>query len=65
MPERPVSDLVAATAYYRDQLGFAVDWIERGIALAGLSSDQGRIFLAGPAFRSASGGTHPDRDEHA
>lgn len=59
VPEIPVSDLAAATAYYRDRLHFTVDWIDPGIALAGLARDQCRIFLAGPAFRSGSGHSGP------
>ena len=31
-----MSDIVAATAYYRDKLSFRVDWLEADIALAGL-----------------------------
>jgi uncharacterized glyoxalase superfamily protein PhnB len=44
----------AAIAYYRDQLGFRVDWFEESIHLAGLSTGQCRLFLAGPAFRSGT-----------
>lgn len=54
VPEIPVSDVVAATAYYRDHLSFNVDWLEADIALAGISRDQCRLFLAGPAFREAN-----------
>lgn len=59
VPEIPVSDIVAATNYYRDQLGFSVDWLAEDIALAGVSRDQCRIFLAGPGFREASGSASP------
>lgn len=59
VPELPVSDVAAATEYYRDKLGFAVDWVEAEIALAGISRDQCRIFLAGPAFRGADGNAGP------
>jgi catechol 2,3-dioxygenase-like lactoylglutathione lyase family enzyme len=51
VPEIPVSDVVAAATYYRDRLGFSVDWLEPEIALAGVSRDECRLFLAGPAFR--------------
>jgi predicted lactoylglutathione lyase len=51
VPELPVSDIVVAAEYYRERLGFTVDWLARDIALAGISRDQCRIFLAGPAFR--------------
>ena len=59
MPEIPVSDVVAATKYYRDNLGFSVDWIAADIDLAGVSRDQCRLFLAGPAFRAERGNSGP------
>ena len=59
VPEIPVSDVVAATEYYRDKLSFSVDWLEADIALAGISRDQCRLFLAGPAFREAHGNASP------
>ena len=59
VPEIPVADVVAAAAYYRDKLGFSVDWLEADIALAGVSRDQCRLFLAGPAFREACGNVSP------
>ena len=55
VPEIPVSDVAAAAAYYRDRLGFSLDWLETDIALAGVSRDSCRLFLAGPAFRSEAG----------
>jgi catechol 2,3-dioxygenase-like lactoylglutathione lyase family enzyme len=59
VPEIPVSDVVAATEYYRDKLGFNVDWLEEDIALAGISRDHCRLFLAGPSFRDACGNVSP------
>jgi catechol 2,3-dioxygenase-like lactoylglutathione lyase family enzyme len=59
VPEVPVSDVVAATEYYRDRLSFTVDWIDPDLALAGISRDQCRLFLAGPAFREACGNASP------
>ena len=59
VPEIPVSDCVAATQYYRDKLGFGVDWLETDIALAGISCDQCRLFLAGPSFREEFGNASP------
>jgi catechol 2,3-dioxygenase-like lactoylglutathione lyase family enzyme len=56
VPEIPVSDLEAAAEYYRDRLGFDVDWLAADIALAGVSRGQCRLFLAGPAFRGERGG---------
>ena len=55
VPEIPVLDVVAATEYYRDRLSFTVDWLAADIDLAGISRDQCRLFLAGPAFRRAHG----------
>lgn len=59
VPEIPVSDVAAATEYYRDKLGFSVDWVEAEIALAGISRDQCRLFLSGPRFREACGNASP------
>jgi catechol 2,3-dioxygenase-like lactoylglutathione lyase family enzyme len=59
VPEIPVSDVVAATEYYRDKLSFSVDWLEANIALAGISRDQCRLFLAGPTFRDECGNDSP------
>ena len=53
--EIPVSDVLAAAAYYHDALQFVVDWLEADIALAGVSRDQCRLFLAGPPFRGDFG----------
>ena len=59
VPEIPVSAVAAATEYYRDKLSFSVDWFEADIALAGISRDQCRLFLAGPAFREECGNASP------
>ena len=59
IPEIPVTDLAAAAAYYRDQLRFSVDWLADEIALAGISRDHCRLFLAGPSFREARGTVAP------
>ena len=59
VPEIPVSDVVAATEYYRDTLRFRVDWLAADIALAGISRDQCRLFLAGPTFRDQGGNSSP------
>ncbi len=58
VPEIPVSDITAAAAYYESKLGFTVDWRGADIALAGISRDDCRLFLAGPEFRrrNANGG---------
>ena len=59
VPEIPVSDVVAATEYYRDRLSFSIDWLEADIDLAGISRNQCRLFLAGPAFRGAADDSRP------
>ena len=59
VPEIPVSDVIAAAEYYRDILRFSVDWVEAEIALAGVSRDHCRLFLAGPAFREGRGNVSP------
>ena len=59
VPEIPVSDVGAAAEYYRDRLRFSVDWLEADIMLAGVSRDECRLFLAGPAFRGQRGTAGP------
>jgi uncharacterized glyoxalase superfamily protein PhnB len=59
VPEIPVSNLIAASEYYRDKLSFSVDWLASDIDLAGVSRAQCRLFLAGPAFRKESGNVGP------
>jgi|SRR6185312_5652904 len=59
VPEIPVSDIGAATTYYRDKLGFNLDWIAADIVLAGISRANCRLFLAGPRFREGHGNAGP------
>jgi catechol 2,3-dioxygenase-like lactoylglutathione lyase family enzyme len=59
VPEIPVSDITAATTYYRDNLGFNLDWVAADIGLAGISRDNCRLFLAGPEFRRERGNVSP------
>ena len=59
VPEIPVSDIIAATTYYRDNLSFSLDWVAADIALAGISRDNCRLFLAGPPFRKERGNVSP------
>ena len=54
-PEIPVSDLKAAIAYYRDQLGFNIDWAEEPLGLACLSRGDTRMFMSSEAYRAALG----------
>lgn len=59
VPEIPVSDIAAATAYYRDSLGFNVDWSDEGLGLAGISKGDCRLFLADSRFREGYGNAGP------
>ena len=59
VPEVPVSDLNAATVYYRDNLGFDLDWTEDGIGLAGISRGECRLFLANEEYRAHPGNVGP------
>jgi predicted lactoylglutathione lyase len=56
VPEIPVTDLGRALAYYKDQLGFTVDWgDEGGVGISGVSRGQCRLFLTNRAFREMYG----------
>jgi uncharacterized glyoxalase superfamily protein PhnB len=57
VPEIPVSDIDTAAAYYKDQLGFSIDWRSDGIA--GISKGNCRMFLANRAFRERHGNAAP------
>lgn len=59
IPELPVSDLKAATAYYEGILGFVVDWIAEEPGLAGISQGNCRIFLATCEYRRQFGTRGP------
>jgi uncharacterized glyoxalase superfamily protein PhnB len=59
VPEIPVSDIVVAAQYYSDALGFRVDWLDADIALAGISRDHCRLFLAGARRREERGNNNP------
>lgn len=58
-PEAPVRSLGAALAYYREKLGFTVDWSDESLGLAGLSQGDCRLFMSSPAYRSALGNQGP------
>ena len=59
VPEIPVTEIAAATAYYRDRLGFGVDWGDDELGLAGVSRGECRIFLASGVFRAGRGNGAP------
>ena len=54
-PEIPVSSLPQALAYYRDQLGFNIDWSAQEIGLACLSRGDTRMFMSTDDYRSVLG----------
>lgn len=58
-PEIPVAELAPALAYYRDSLGFAVDWEDDALGLAGLSQGESRLFMASTAYRAGRANSGP------
>lgn len=58
-PEIPVADLSASLAYYRDRLGFTIDWSDEALGLAGLSRGATRAFMSTNAYREALGNRGP------
>ncbi len=59
VPEIPVSDIEAAAAYYRDCLGFTLDWGGEELGLAGISKGNCRMFLANRRYRKRYGNAGP------
>ena len=59
VPEIPVRDIQEATAYYENNLGFAVDWCSEELGLAGISKGNCRIFLANAEYREQWGNVGP------
>ena len=59
VPEMPVEDLGAAVAYYKECLGFTVDWNDENLGLAGISKGRCRIFLADSKYRREYGNRGP------
>lgn len=59
VPELPVTDMNAALDYYRDKLGFNIDWGGAGGGIAGISKGQCRMFLTDGNFRDQHGKTSP------
>lgn len=58
-PELPVAELAPALAYYRDRLGFTIDWSDEGLGLAGLSRGDTRLFMSAAGYRSSLGNAPP------
>jgi catechol 2,3-dioxygenase-like lactoylglutathione lyase family enzyme len=60
VPEIPVTDLDTALEYYRNRLGFNVDWADpEGGGIAGISRGNCRLFLTNAAFREPYGNSGP------
>jgi len=59
VPEIPVSDIDPALAYYKDQLGFTIDWKSDGDGIAGISKGSCRMFLTDGGFRESRGNAAP------
>ena len=59
VPEIPVAEIAAATAYYQRCLGFTLDWGDEELGLAGISKGNCRIFLANQEFRRRYGNVGP------
>lgn len=55
MPELPVSNIDNALTYYKERLGFVVDWGDDEGGIAQISRGESRIFLTNPPFRSMHG----------
>jgi predicted lactoylglutathione lyase len=60
VPEIPVADIDKAQAYYRDCLGFHIDWDDAGGGgIGGISKGRCRMFLTNAAFREGFGNRAP------
>jgi len=59
VPEIPVKNLDDAVAYYQNNLGFTLDWLEKELGLAGISKGNCRMFLANEDFRKGYGNVGP------
>ncbi|MDE3199465.1 MAG: bleomycin resistance family protein [Acidobacteriota bacterium] len=59
VPEIPVKSVSAAVEYYRERLGFTVDWGGEEVGLAGVSRGHCRMFLANAEFRAERGNSAP------
>ena len=59
VPEIPVTDLNAALDYYKNKLGFDIDWGGAGGNIAGISKGDCRMFLTDRDFRAHHGNAPP------
>ena len=51
VPEIPDSDIDTALQYYKNHLGFTIDWGDQEGGIAGISKGNCRLFLTNAAFR--------------
>ena len=59
VPEVPVKHVEKASEYYRERLGFEVDWGDEAGGIIGISRGACRLFLTNTAFRTANGNGAP------
>ena len=59
VPEIPVKDIYDAMLYYRDNMGFTLDWGGEELGLAGISKGNCRMFLANGEYRKERGNAGP------
>jgi predicted lactoylglutathione lyase len=60
VPEIPVKNVDKAADYYKNMLGFNLDWGgEAGGGIAGISKGDCRMFLTNPVFRETYGNSGP------
>jgi uncharacterized glyoxalase superfamily protein PhnB len=59
VPEIPAAQVAKATAYYVDRLGFALDWGDEQMEIAGISRGNCRLFLTSRSFRESYGNASP------
>jgi predicted lactoylglutathione lyase len=59
VPEIPVSNIDTAAEYYKNSLGFHLDWGSEAGGIAGISRGHCRMFLTNAAFRQAHGNSGP------
>ncbi|HEV7240288.1 MAG TPA: VOC family protein [Thermoanaerobaculia bacterium] len=59
VPEIPVNDVDLAAAYYKNQLGFSIDWGGEDGGIAGISKGSCRMFLTNRVFRAPYGNAAP------